>query len=96
MVNIANTSLYRCDNVWPCRLTGNIISWRNYFHSSIADEHIKNQVGSLLPSSSYFSPYECKSSLSLHLNGPSTPEWFEYHSLLVEDGWQRNGEMCVK
>jgi hypothetical protein len=43
-------------------------------HNNIAGEHIKNQVGFLLPSSSCFSLYACKSWLSLHLSGPSTPE----------------------
>jgi hypothetical protein len=56
--------------------------------SIIAGEHIKNQVGSLLPSSSYFSLNECKSWLSSHRYARATPEWFECRNLLVGDGWQ--------
>ena len=53
-----------------------------------AGEHIKNQVGSLPPSSSYSSLYECKSWLSLHRYVRVTLEWFEYRNLLEEDDSQ--------
>jgi hypothetical protein len=65
-------------------------TWHNYFHfhSNIDGEYIKNRVGSLLPSSSYFSLYECKSWLSLHRYARATPEWFECRNLLEGHGWQ--------
>jgi len=51
MVNIANNSLYRCDNVCPCRLTGKISSTANAPEAVwIANGSNKNYGGDILSS----------------------------------------------